>query len=61
MVEGWTSLMVLSLVLGGLNLAFLGLIGEYLGRTFMTVSNAPQFALRTVLDARDSKGEDHAA
>ncbi|MDD6289854.1 MAG: glycosyltransferase family 2 protein [Eggerthellales bacterium] len=61
LVEGWTSLMVLSLVLGGLNLAFLGLIGEYLGRTFMTVSNAPQFALRTVLDARDSKGEDHAA
>lgn len=60
-VEGWTSLMVLILVLGGLNLAFLGLIGEYLGRTFMTVSNAPQFALRTVLDARDRKGEDHAA
>ncbi|MDO4501620.1 MAG: glycosyltransferase family 2 protein [Coriobacteriia bacterium] len=61
-VEGWTSLMVIMLVLGGLNLAFLGLIGEYLGRTFLTVSNAPQFVPRTVLDARSKEGgEDHAA
>ena len=30
-----------------------GLVGEYLGRVFMTVNHSPQFVVREVVDNRD--------
>jgi undecaprenyl-phosphate 4-deoxy-4-formamido-L-arabinose transferase len=30
-----------------------GLVGEYLGRVFMTVNNAPQYVVREVVDRRE--------
>lgn len=50
MVLGWSSLMVTILVSAGLIMLFLGLIGEYLGRLFLTVNKAPQFVLKEVLN-----------
>lgn len=43
---GWSSTMAVILVLGGLNLLFLGLIGEYIGRIFMCTNAAPQYVIR---------------
>jgi len=45
-VEGWTTLAVLQLFMGGLILLSLGLKGEYLGRTYMNVNNKPQFTIK---------------
>ena len=45
-VEGWTTLAVLQLFMGGLLLLSLGLKGEYLGRTYMNVNNKPQFTIK---------------
>jgi len=45
-VEGWTTLVTLFLTLGGLILLSLGLIGEYLGRIYLTVNGKPQYAIR---------------
>lgn len=39
---GWASLMTLVLVLGGIQMLFLGLLGEFVGRTHMKVSQKPQ-------------------
>lgn len=45
---GWGSLMVALLLFSGTQLALLGLIGEYLGRMFLTVNQRPQSVVRTV-------------
>lgn len=47
--EGWTSLAVIVLIMGGIQLTALGAIGEYVGRVFLNVNRRPQFVVgRTV-------------
>ena len=45
-VPGYTSIMVVMLLLGGLILISLGIIGEYLGRIFVEVKGRPLFVVR---------------
>lgn len=47
-VPGWTSMIVLTLFLSGINFAFLGIIGEYLGRIFLETKNRPKFIIETI-------------
>ncbi|MBU0487381.1 MAG: glycosyltransferase family 2 protein [Bacteroidetes bacterium] len=44
-VEGWTSLVILLIFFGGLILLSLGLIGEYVGRTYLLANRKPQFTI----------------
>lgn len=44
--EGWASLMVAVLLLSGLQLMLLGVVGEYLGRVFLTANRKPQYIVR---------------
>ena len=39
--KGFATIVILILLLGGLNLLFLGLIGEYLGRVYNEAKNRP--------------------
>ena len=43
---GWTSLMAVSVFFGGLQLLFLGIIGEYIGRIFLCINNKPQYVIK---------------
>lgn len=45
-VPGWLSLVVLFVFLQGVQFLLLGLIGEYLGRTFMQTKNRPEFIVK---------------
>ena len=47
-VAGWTSLMVLMLFLFGLNFAFLGVLGEYIGRIFLETKQRPNYIIECV-------------
>jgi len=47
---GWTSLIVVILFLGGIQLLALGVIGEYLGRTYLAANNYPQFSIRKTIN-----------
>lgn len=47
-VQGWASLMVMLLLIGGLQIAFLGLIGEYIGRILMNSNRAPNYIIRNI-------------
>jgi glycosyltransferase involved in cell wall biosynthesis len=46
---GWGSLMAALLVFSGTQLVLLGLIGEYVGRMFLTVNQRPQAVVREVI------------
>lgn len=45
---GWPSLMVSIFFFSGLILMFMGLIGEYIGRIFLGMSNNPQYVVRRI-------------
>lgn len=46
---GWSSTISVILILGGLILLVLGLIGEYVGRIFISINNSPQYVIRDVI------------
>ncbi|MBQ9155466.1 MAG: glycosyltransferase family 2 protein [Eubacterium sp.] len=45
---GWPSLMCALCFFSGINMLFMGLVGEYLGRMFLGMNNQPQFVVREV-------------
>jgi polyisoprenyl-phosphate glycosyltransferase len=45
-VAGWTTLVVLSLFFGGTTIMLIGLLGEYLGRIYLTLNRKPQYSIR---------------
>ncbi|WP_051237561.1 glycosyltransferase family 2 protein [Ottowia thiooxydans] len=45
---GWSSLIVVTLFMGGIQMAFLGLLGEYLGRAYLNLNKKPQFVIRQI-------------
>jgi dolichol-phosphate mannosyltransferase len=49
-VQGWSALMVVVLVLGGLQLLMLGVIGEYLWRTLDETKRRPLFVVDRVVE-----------
>ncbi|MBD3177178.1 MAG: glycosyltransferase [Armatimonadia bacterium] len=55
-VPGYASIIVASLILGGLQLLSLGVIGEYIGRIHMNLNRKPQFAVRSV-EGREAGAE----
>ena len=55
---GYSSVMAVILVLFGIVLLMLGLIGEYIGRMYICINKAPQFAVRSVMNCRGFEGTD---
>ncbi len=49
---GWGSLMAALLTFSGVQLVLLGLIGEYIGRMFLTVNQRPQSIVREVVRSK---------
>jgi undecaprenyl-phosphate 4-deoxy-4-formamido-L-arabinose transferase len=45
---GWASLMAAVLLLSGVQLVILGIVGEYLGRLYLTANKKPQSVIRSV-------------
>jgi len=54
-VSGWASVLSSILLFGGIQCLLLGLVGEYLGRIYLTVSGKPQSSIRSVDDFRKKK------
>lgn len=46
---GYTSQMAVLLLLGGIILVVLGIVGEYIGRIYMILSDLPQYVVREVI------------
>ena len=41
--------------IGGLILLMLGIIGEYIGRIYISLNNSPQYVIRECVDERDAE------
>ena len=52
---GFSSLMAAVLFMGGMLMIMLGLIGEYIGRMYICMNNAPQFVVRDLIPAKEEE------
>jgi undecaprenyl-phosphate 4-deoxy-4-formamido-L-arabinose transferase len=54
-VKGWTTVVILILIIGGLILVSLGIIGKYLGQVYLTVNKQPQFIIKETTKNNEEK------
>lgn len=47
-VSGWPSLACIVMFVGGIQLFFLGIIGEYLGKTYLETKHRPHYIIREI-------------
>ena len=51
---GWTSIISAILIMGGLILAMLGLVGEYIGRIYISINNSPQYVIKEIITGKNN-------
>ena len=56
-LQGYSSLMAVMLFIGGIIMMMLGMIGEYIGRIYISINNSPQYVIKETVNIKD-KGED---
>lgn len=54
-VLGYSSLITVILFIGGIIMVLLGIIGEYIGRIYISLNNAPQYVIRETIGGSDEK------
>lgn len=52
---GYSAMMSAIIFIGGMIMLMLGLIGEYIGRMYICINNAPQFVVRDLIPAKEEK------
>ncbi len=52
---GFSSLMSAILFIGGMLMVMLGLVGEYVGRMYICLNNAPQYVVREIINEREQQ------
>jgi undecaprenyl-phosphate 4-deoxy-4-formamido-L-arabinose transferase len=57
MSMGWPSLMCAIFFFFGLNFMFLGMIGEYLGRLFLSMNKEPQYVIKETYNISEEERE----
>lgn len=56
-IAGWTSTMMTMIILAGIIILTLGVVGEYVGRMFLTMGNYPQYVVREIYGQKPEKEE----
>ena len=57
-VSGWASTMVCIVFFSGMIMMLLGIIGEYIGRIYISINNAPQYVIREMAGKEEDERED---
>lgn len=50
-VAGWSSIVVSIWAIGGLQMLAIGIVGEYVGKTYLESKHRPRFHVQTILDS----------
>ena len=56
-ILGWTSTMMTIIIFSGIILLTLGIVGEYVGRMFLTMGNYPQYVVREIYGDKEDRGD----
>lgn len=56
LVVGFSALMSVIVFMGGMLMLMLGLVGEYMGRVYVSMNNSPQFVIREIV-GKEADGE----
>ena len=54
---GWSSIIVAITFIGGMILFMLGIVGEYIGRIYICINQAPQYVIREIVGGEDREDE----
>lgn len=54
---GYSSMLAVMLFIGGIIMLMLGLIGEYIGRIYISINNSPQYVIRNTYQFDNDKKE----
>lgn len=59
-VPGYTTSMMVSLIIGGLTIFSLGIVGEYVGKIYMETKERPRYIIQSMIwkDEEDSDGDE---
>ena len=57
-VDGWSTIIALILIIGGLILMMLGLIGEYIGRIYICINDSPQYVIKEIKGSLPKEHDD---
>jgi len=52
---GYSSMMAALLFIGGMIMLMLGLIGEYVGRIYISINNSPQYVIRETINVNNER------
>ncbi|SEW31027.1 undecaprenyl-phosphate 4-deoxy-4-formamido-L-arabinose transferase [Ruminococcaceae bacterium KH2T8] len=55
MTAGWSSLISILLIVGGVIMVMLGLIGEYVGRIYICINDSPQYVVKDIVNRQGEK------
>lgn len=50
MAIGWTSLIAVNILVGGMIMIILGVVGEYVGRIYLCLNQNPQYVIKEVIE-----------
>lgn len=59
LVVGFSALMSALVFIGGMLMLMMGLVGEYMGRMYISMNNSPQFVIREMTGERTKEHEEH--
>lgn len=52
---GWSSIISVVMIIGGIIMLMLGLIGEYIGRIYICINNSPQYVIKEIETQKNIK------
>lgn len=55
--QGYSSTMAVILFIGGIIMMMLGMIGEYIGRIYISINNSPQYVIKETVNFKNKQGE----
>lgn len=55
---GYSSIMAMLLFIGGVIMLLLGMIGEYIGRIYISINNSPQYVIRQTVNIDEEKSNE---
>lgn len=55
---GWSSTIAVLLFIGGLIMMMLGMIGEYIGRMYISINHSPQYVIRECINIDNNDSDD---